>query len=564
MTTRHGQRTRRNIQGSGAGAVPERTVKLKKKVERAPEHTERLGNLGTQRLLRRAATPVADAAPSAATSKGLHLGAPDHPLEREADRVADQVTGAPAHGDAGAAAGKTPSIQRVSANATGTAQPAAPPQSVGRVLGSSGQPLAPALQADMGRRFGRDFSGVRVHTGPLEARSAREINARAYTSGQHIVFGEGQFAPGTAQGRKLLAHELTHTVQQSAGSLLQAKLIQRDFALAPTVAAPAEVVLTEAQMRSALQFDQVVFTDAAEIEVVRDVLGIARLPAVVDEAFVNAVLRYQGLYGLTQDGKLGARTAGQLSDEITAEADFLGQPATGTPLRRAARRLHLRSMTSRRLGRLTHQGFVGDDDNPEGAVTVRQGDQEGGATNAISLEYTSENADRVDWLQFINMQMFATPPAGGRVFNTGVVGTTGGNVTWSNATVTNWLVDAVPGGSPLYNVSGGLNTRLAGRRIAMFDEPGGASGLPVAQAFVAAGPAAGATTVTMRMRFDAYVIRNNRARYHVAWTATTTYNTAAGTSSNIVYSTGAAGIVASLRAVHRTALLAEYPGNPIR
>ena len=363
-----------------------------------------------------------------------------------------------------------------------------------------------------------------------------------------------------------MAHELAHTIQQAGEPSLQARLIQRDFAIAPTVPNPAEIVLTEAQMRSAQQLNQVMFTDPAEIEVMRDVLGIAGIPAVVDEAFVNAVVRYQGSYGLTQDGKLGPRTADRLAQEITAEADFLGQPLTGTPLRRAARRLHLRSMTSRRLGRMTHQGFVGtDDDNPQGAVTVRMGDQEAGNTNMISLEYTGENSDRVDWLQFINMQMFATPPAGGRVFNTGAVATTGGNVVWSDAATTHWFVDAVPGAaSPLYNVSGFLSARAAARRIAMFDEPGGASGLPVAQAFTAAGAAAGATRVTMRMRFDSYVIRNNHARYRVSWTATTTYDTAAGTSSNIVYAQGAADVVAALRRVHRTALLAEYPGNPIR
>lgn len=299
---------------------------------------------------------------------------------------------------------------------------------------------------------------------------------------------------------------------------------------------------------------------------IRDVLGISKTPAVADEDFANAVVRYQSSFGLTPDGMLGRATAERLAQEITAEADFLGEPPTGTPLRRAARRLELRSMTSRTRGTPGHQGFVGtDDDNPEGAVTVRLGDIEGAANNAISLEYTGGNASSVNWLQFINMQMFATPPASARVFNTGSVGTTGGPVTWSNATTTNWFVDAVPGGSPLYNTSGGLNTRAAGRRLAMFDQPGGPSGLPTAQAFTsAAGPAAGATRVTMRMRFDAYVIRNNRARYHVRWTATTTYDTAAGTSSDIVYSLGDAGPVTGLRAAHRTALLAEYPGNAIR
>jgi hypothetical protein len=282
------------------------------------------------------------------------------------------------------------------------------------------------------------------------------------------------------------------------------------------------------------------------------------------------VIRYQGSFGLTQDGLVGAATAGQLAREISAEADRLGQPARGTPLRRVARRLHLRSMTSRRRGSVTHQGFVGpDDDNPEGAVAVRLGDREVAADNMISMEYTGQNADAVDWVQFLNMQMFATlPGAAAPVFNTGVVATTGGDVTWSDATTTHWACDGVPAPStsPLYNVTAGVDhTRGARRRIAIFDQPGGAGALPVAQAFAGpGGPAAGATTVTLRMRFDSYAIRANRAFYHVAWTATTTFNITAGTGSNIVYRQGAADAVTGMRGVHRTAMLAEYPGTTIR
>lgn len=162
------------------------------------------------------------------------------------------------------------------------------------------------------------------------------------------------------------------------------------------------------------------------------------------------------------------------------------------------------------------------------------------------------------------MQMFATPPGAAVVFNAGTVGTTGGPVNWSNAATTNWFVDAVPGGSPFYNVSGGLNTRAAARRLAIFDEPGGPTGLPVAQAFTAAGsPAAGANTVTMRMGFASYVVRANQARYRVNWTATTTYNITAATSSAIAYAQGSASPVSRLAAVHRAALIAEYPGNPV-
>ena len=139
----------------------------------------------------------------------LTIGASNDPLELEADRVADQVLRGPR--DAGASA--TPlRIQRYSAQANKSADAA--PESVDRVLASSGRPLDAALRGDMEQRFGHDFSQVRVHRGEAAAQSARAINANAYTVGQHIVFNNGEYAPQTQEGRRLLAHELTHVVQQ--------------------------------------------------------------------------------------------------------------------------------------------------------------------------------------------------------------------------------------------------------------------------------------------------------------------------------------------------------------
>jgi len=88
------------------------------------------------------------------------------------------------------------------------------PPIVAEVLNSPGQPLDSATSTFMESRFGHDFSQVRVHTDSYAARSARAIDARAYTVGRNIVFGAGQFLPGTQMGRQLLAHELTHVVQQ--------------------------------------------------------------------------------------------------------------------------------------------------------------------------------------------------------------------------------------------------------------------------------------------------------------------------------------------------------------
>ena len=88
------------------------------------------------------------------------------------------------------------------------------PSIVHEVLRSPGQPLNAATRAYMEPRFGYDFSGVRVHTDAKAAESASAVNALAYTVGRDVVFGGGLYASTTHSGRRLLAHELTHVVQQ--------------------------------------------------------------------------------------------------------------------------------------------------------------------------------------------------------------------------------------------------------------------------------------------------------------------------------------------------------------
>ncbi|MCS6287651.1 MAG: DUF4157 domain-containing protein [Nitrospira sp.] len=107
-----------------------------------------------------------------------------------------------------------PLVQRQASASTATMAEYAPPI-VQEVLASSGQPLDSATRAFFEPRFGHDFGHVRVHADAGAERSARSINARAYTVGHHIAFGTGRFAPGTGEGNRLLAHELSHVVQQA-------------------------------------------------------------------------------------------------------------------------------------------------------------------------------------------------------------------------------------------------------------------------------------------------------------------------------------------------------------
>ncbi|MFL6211741.1 MAG: DUF4157 domain-containing protein [Pyrinomonadaceae bacterium] len=118
-----------------------------------------------------------------------------------------------------AACSKSRTLQRRTAHAReqSDAQGAVLPL-VHDVLRSSGRPLDEPTRTFMEARFGHDFGQVRVHTDTRAAASATAVNALAYSVGRDVVFGAGQYAPGTDAGRKLLAHELTHVMQQRSAA----------------------------------------------------------------------------------------------------------------------------------------------------------------------------------------------------------------------------------------------------------------------------------------------------------------------------------------------------------
>lgn len=148
----------------------------------------------------------------------LEISQPGDPSEREADRVAERVVGVPDPGHATprvpggrSAPGPAPGPERMSPSGGASAV-----DGVTRDLGP-GRALDPASRAFFEPRLGVDFGDVRVHTGGTAAESARELNARAYTVGRNVVFGTGRYAPGSAAGKRLLAHELVHVAQQQGG-----------------------------------------------------------------------------------------------------------------------------------------------------------------------------------------------------------------------------------------------------------------------------------------------------------------------------------------------------------
>jgi hypothetical protein len=144
----------------------------------------------------------------------LRIGASDDALEREADRVAAAVTASSGSDRVSPAA---QAIQRLPAGGADAAGGAAP-ASVQQTLGRSGSALDSGVREQMEQRFGQDFDNVRVHADASAARSAEAIDAQAYTAGANIVFATGQYAPQSAAGQHLIAHELTHVVQQAGGA----------------------------------------------------------------------------------------------------------------------------------------------------------------------------------------------------------------------------------------------------------------------------------------------------------------------------------------------------------
>lgn len=202
----------RQSEGSG-GAKPPPGV-------RAPEHSfgrihQMIGNRRVGRLVQ----------------AKLRVSNPGDAYEREADQVAEQVMRMPDPvADNGAVSRQrvVPQIHRtctdceeemqtkVVAGQTATADHGL--ESRIESIGNSGEPISTSLRGFFEPRFGHDFSQVRLHTGAAAGEIARDAHAAAFTVGRDIVFSNESYTPETESGRKLLAHELTHVVQQSSGA----------------------------------------------------------------------------------------------------------------------------------------------------------------------------------------------------------------------------------------------------------------------------------------------------------------------------------------------------------
>ncbi len=172
----------------------------------------------------------------------------EHEDEKEEPTVQRKATAATASGTEGSGIGAGPGDSgRPAGGLAGSALPT-----------GGGSPLPQAARGFYESGIGADFSGVRVHTDTHAARMSQQINARAFTHGNNIYFGAGEYSPGTTEGRRLLAHELVHTVQQGSrgGGMVMRKVVgpgnpttPRDNRKGRHVNRPYKVYITQAMLK---------------------------------------------------------------------------------------------------------------------------------------------------------------------------------------------------------------------------------------------------------------------------------------------------------------------------
>jgi hypothetical protein len=226
----------------------------------------------------------------------------------------------------------------------------------------SGRPLEPQVRAEMESAFGQDFGDVRVHTDTTADRLAKELRARAFTTGQDVFIRSGESSPRSSEGKRLLGHELAHVVQQQgamirsyicrAGDALEREaelagwavtkgapitiqtpsstpLIQRqrriEFteeeveAIEVPVTREAGMItageLTEEQIKSAIKYNKARGYSVETIKIIQRTVG-TKDDGIIGPNTVQAIARWQVQKGLVPDGKVGPKTLAKIYEEI--------------------------------------------------------------------------------------------------------------------------------------------------------------------------------------------------------------------------------------------------------
>jgi hypothetical protein len=278
----------------------------------------------------------------------LAVSPPSDSLEQEADACADRVmrmTTPPADGPQSVAsqlsyssvassdkvqrkcapcAEEEERLQRKSEGDSADSSATAPPI-VLEALSSPGQPLDSSVRSFMEPRFGQDFSHVRIHSDGRAAASARAVDALAYTVGRDIVFDTARHNPSTAAGRQILAHELTHVVQQGQGTTAGPAVVGASSSVAPLIApehSAAELEADEVAHRVLVDNSRVSGARATPAGTIHRTVRIEPADAALT-LFLDALTRLTGRAATAAGGMLalgasvpGARPSGTISDYI--------------------------------------------------------------------------------------------------------------------------------------------------------------------------------------------------------------------------------------------------------
>lgn len=265
---------------------------------------------------------VASLMRSGQPEREVEVSRPGDVLEQEAERVAER------------ALSSSPEELREEELASPGRRPPALATTASEGLGAElgpGRPLDPESRAFLEPRFGQDLGHVRVHTGPQAEESAEAVRAKAFTVGWDVVFGAGEYAPGTTDGSRLLAHEMAHVVQQSAAG--SPPVLQRSpFDVEPPLQSPAPP--------ASLQTSSLIVVELGATELItQQNPKLAQFAETVRESlllFLEATVQVTGSWdsSATSTGGIQRSEAGQRAAQAKAALAALGVPsariATGT------------------------------------------------------------------------------------------------------------------------------------------------------------------------------------------------------------------------------------------
>jgi hypothetical protein len=489
----------------------------------------------------------------------LKIGAVDDPLEREADVVAQQVMRTPDYGAISGSAVSTsgssgshaaPSVRAKSAiNAPAGSQSgqATAPPIIHDVIRSSGQPLSPGDRTFMETRLGRDFSDVRVHTGPLAARSAESVAANAYTVGSHVVFGDGRYEPGSGAGRRLLAHELVHVMQQSSSPASSGAAVMRD------PAKPTPIIFAADQLVKAKE--DFTLTDAAGKTTVKAIKkgDLLRIVADVGDpkgySYSAIVMKNAGeaelKAGKTQVGVLAASKV----EETLGIASETGTRKTSVPEKKAGTEVHSGDVNKGKVKVRTDIEFS-DTDKGDFGVSYKGPD----SADTHILQFISRE------IVAVNKDKSAHPVADSITTSGGTYDLTPGGTdsTFGKPGKANVNTDTLSKTAPFYESDESEKQDGASRTAdstTIYDLPGNASA-KVQGAFTAGG--ADVDHVVSRAHFVDYFIQKDKVVYRTELNLQWLFKTAADDPKR-ESKIGAAGAAANIASPYKEKFDDQWP-----